>query len=176
MTIPSQFFHKPGRRCSVSLNADSLAFGILSNHEDRYETSLPFVPTEQRNFFIEDRINKKQTSLKTRDKNAARRIFHARNEAHEQPAINLQIARAYLMASDPLVATRTWQHVMEEICKTKHGSTRVRWQRAIKERAFDQIRSVPLIETQAEQLLHVLEKGTASTNVTCASCTTSAWT
>jgi len=47
-------------------------------------------------FFIEDRTTKKQESLKTRDKAAAARIFHARNEAHEQPAINLQIARAYV--------------------------------------------------------------------------------
>jgi hypothetical protein len=58
-------------------------------------------------FFIEDCISKKQESLKTRDKTAAQRIFNARNEAHQQPAINLQIARAYLMASDPAVATRT---------------------------------------------------------------------
>ena len=61
-------------------------------------------------FFLEDRISKKQESLKTRDKTAALRIFNARNESHQQPAINLQIARAYLMASDPLVAQRTWQH------------------------------------------------------------------
>ena len=70
-------------------------------------------------FFTEDRTTGKQESLKTRDKAAAHRIFNAKNEAYEQPAINLQIARAYLMASDPLVATRTWQHVMNEIVKTK---------------------------------------------------------
>jgi len=46
-------------------------------------------------FFVEDRISRKQESLKTRDKAAARRIFNAKNEAHEQPAINLQIAHAY---------------------------------------------------------------------------------
>jgi len=51
-------------------------------------------------FFVEDRISKKQESLKTRDKIAAQRIFNAWNEAHQQPAINLQIARAYLMASE----------------------------------------------------------------------------
>ena len=63
-------------------------------------------------FFLEDRCNKKQESLQTRDKTEAVRLFHARNEAHQQPALNLQIARAYLMASDPLVATRTWQYVV----------------------------------------------------------------
>lgn len=100
-------------------------------------------------FFLEDRITHKQESLKTRDKIAAQRIFNARNEAHQQPAINLQIARAYLMASDPLVAKRTWQHVMEAIIKTKHGSTRERWQRAIKDHALEAIRSLALFETHA---------------------------
>ena len=52
-------------------------------------------------FFIEDRINRKQESLRTRDKTEAARILSARNEALQQSAVNLQIARAYLTASDP---------------------------------------------------------------------------
>jgi len=116
-------------------------------------------------YFIEDRVTRKQASLQTRDKAAAQRIFNAKNESHQQPAINLQIARAYLMAVDPLVAKRSWQQVMEEIVKFKKGSTLYRWQTAIKDKAFDSIRALPLLETQAEQLLRVLEKGTVSTNV-----------
>lgn len=92
-------------------------------------------------------------------------LFNAKNESHQQPAINLQIARAYLMAIDPLVAQRSWQRVMAEIVKFKTGSTLQRWQTAIKDKAFDSIRSLPLLETQAEQLLRVLEQGTVSTNV-----------
>ena len=57
-------------------------------------------------FFLEDRLLKKQNSLKTRDAETARRICHAKNEALRQPAINLQIARAYLMASDPNCVNR----------------------------------------------------------------------
>lgn len=116
-------------------------------------------------YFIEDRITRKQASQKTRDRVAAQRIFNARNEAHLQPAINLQIARAYLMASDPMIVQRTWQHAMDEIVKTKQGPTQQRWQYAIRDQAFDSIRSVCLVETQAEQLLRVLEAGTVSTNV-----------
>lgn len=115
--------------------------------------------------FIEDRVTGKQTSLKTRDKAAAQRIFNAKNESHQQPAINLQIARAYLMAIDPQVAKRSWGHVMEAIIKFKQGSTLQRWQTAIKDKSFDLIRNQPLLETQAEQLLKVMEKGTVSTNV-----------
>jgi integrase len=116
-------------------------------------------------FFVEDRVSGKQASLRTRDKVAAHRIFNAKNESHQQPAINLQIARAYLMAVDPLVARRSWRHVMEEIVKLKKGLTLQRWQTAVKDRAFDSIRDLALLETQAEQLLRVLEKGTVSTNV-----------
>jgi integrase len=115
-------------------------------------------------FFLEDRFNKKQASLKTRDKTEAIRILHARNEAQQNPAINLQIARAYLMASDLPVVKRTWQHVLDEIIKLKSGPTQYRWQSAAKDKAFDLIRSRLLIETQAEHFLKVLRKGTVSTN------------
>lgn len=116
-------------------------------------------------FFLEDRVNGKQESLRTRDKIAADRILHARNESHQQPAINLQIARAYLMASDPMVAQRTWRHVVEAIIKTKQGSTRDRWERAAKDEALGRIWGVRIIETQAEHFLSALDSGTVSTNV-----------
>jgi integrase len=116
-------------------------------------------------FFIEDRVTGKQASLQTRDKAAAQRIFNAKNESHHQPAINLQIARAYLTAIDPMVAKRSWQHVMQEIVKFKKGPTLQRWHTAIKDKAFDSIRALPLLETQAEHLMRVLESGTVSTNV-----------
>jgi len=107
----------------------------------------------------------KRTSLQTGNMEEARQVIEARNQAERQPFINLQIARAYLMAADPLIVKRTWQHVMDEIVKTKQCSTLERWQRAVKDKALDSIRLLPLIETQAEQLLRVLEKGTVSTNV-----------
>jgi integrase len=115
-------------------------------------------------YFIQNNTTGRQESLKTRDKNAARRIFNAKNEAHEQPAINLQIARAYLMGSDPLVAKRTWQHVLDEIIQIKSGPTQVRWKSAAKDKAFTPLLQRVLIETQAEHLLAVLRTGTVSTN------------
>lgn len=116
-------------------------------------------------YFIEDRETKKQESLRTRDKAEAERVLHARNEAHQQPLLNLQIARAYLLAGDPAVATRTWRFVMDEMAKTKTGPTLERWERAMQDEAFDLIRTNVLLETRAEHLLAVLEKGTVSTNV-----------
>jgi hypothetical protein len=43
--------------------------------------------------------------------------------------------------------------------------TRLRWERAAKERALDLIRNTVIIETHAEQFLDVLKAGTVSTNV-----------
>ena len=86
-------------------------------------------------FYIHDDATGKQDSLHTSDRAAALRLFHSRNEAEQQPAVNLQIARAYLAASDPQIATRTWQFVMEEMVKLKKGETQHRWQTAIKDKA-----------------------------------------
>jgi integrase len=88
----------------------------------------------------------------------------ALNEAGRQPAMNLGLARVYLRHSDPLVAQRTWQHVLEEIIKLKCGPTQTRWKVAAKDKAFDLIRRRLLIETQAEHFLEVLKQGTVSTN------------
>ena len=93
------------------------------------------------------------------------RFFHSRKEAEQQPAINLQIARAYLAASDPQIATRDWQFVMDELVKLKKDQTRHRWQTAIKDKAFDSIRHQALLETRPEHFLRVLESKKVSTNV-----------
>ena len=60
-------------------------------------------------FYLHDSVTGKQESLGTNERTEAQRLLHSRNEAERQPAVNLQIARAYLAASDPHVATRTWQ-------------------------------------------------------------------
>ncbi len=78
---------------------------------------------------------------------------------------NLQIARAYLTAGDPAIAERTWQVPMDEIAKLKRGATRTRWLVAIKDKAFDSIRNLVIIETRPEHFLRVLENAKVSTNV-----------
>ena len=115
-------------------------------------------------FFVQDNVTGKQESLKTRDKAAARRIFNVKNEAFKQPAMNLQIAQVYLQHADSALAGRTWQHVMEQIICTKTGSTRTRWECAIKDKSFDSIHLRKLIETLSEHFLEVLKTGTVSTN------------
>lgn len=116
-------------------------------------------------FWVQDNETNQQSSLGTKDRLEAERLFHAKNEAHAQPIINMQIARAYLMVGDPEAATRTWQEVMEEIVKLKHGDTQRRWLVAIKDKAMDGIRNLPILETRAEHFLRAMEKGKVSTNI-----------
>jgi integrase len=117
-----------------------------------------------RRYYLQDDVTGKQESLGTTERATALRLLHAQNEAEQQPAVNLQIARAYLAASDPLIVTRSWQNVMDEIPKLKHGNTRSRWLTAIKDDAFDPIRKLVVLETRAEHFLKVLENGSVSTN------------
>ena len=116
-------------------------------------------------FYLEDTLTLRQASLKTKDKTAAQRLFQAQNGAHEQPALNLQLARTYLAASDPEVVKRTWQTAMDAITHSKNGVTRERWLRAVKDHAFDSLRGLVILETTGEQLFAVLEQGTVATNV-----------
>jgi hypothetical protein len=77
----------------------------------------------------------------------------------------MQIARAYLLVGDPESVKRTWQTVMNEIVKLKHDETLRRWLVAIKDKAPDGLRTIPLMETRAEHFLRAMEKGKVSTNI-----------
>lgn len=116
-------------------------------------------------FYCEDLVTKKQTTLKTRDRDEAYRLVAAQNENEDAPAFSLHLARVYWKAGDPAAAQRTWQHVMDEIPKLKTGETQHRWLTAIKDKALDSIRSMVVLETQAEHFLKVLENGSISTNI-----------
>ena len=116
-------------------------------------------------FYCEDLVTKKQESLKTRDKDEAYRLVAAKNETETAPAFSLHLARVYWRAGDPAAAKRTWQHVMDEIPKLKTGDTQHRWFTAIKDKAFDGLRDLVVLETQAEHFLKVLGSGSVSTNI-----------
>jgi hypothetical protein len=104
-------------------------------------------------YYAFDTIENRYESLKTKNRAEAKRLILAMNEAIRQPAMNLGLARVYLKHTDPMVGKRTWQHVMDEIQTTKEGTTLARWQTAVKDKAFDPLRSKLLIEAQAEYYL-----------------------
>lgn len=116
-------------------------------------------------YYIQDNITGKQESLRTKDRATAKRLWQARNEANRLPAINLQIAPAYVTAADPKMAARTWDEVMGAIASQKQGETQRRWLVATKDKALDLIRQKPLLETTSHDLLTVMATGTVSTNV-----------
>jgi len=116
-------------------------------------------------YYCEDRVTKKQTTLKTRDKDEAYRLVAAKNETEDAPGFSLHLARVYWQAGDPAAARRTWQDVMDEIPKLKQGETRQRWETAIKAKAFDSTRHLVVLETRPEHFLRALEAGKVSTNV-----------
>ena len=91
--------------------------------------------------------------------------MQASNEAHRQPAINFQIARAYLSAADPVALARTWQFVMDEMAKAIAWPTKSRWITGINQKPFNRIRNLTLVETRAEHFWSVLTEGTVSTNI-----------
>jgi len=126
-------------------------------------------------YYAFDKVTKRVKSLKTKDKAEAARIIVALNESDRLRAMNLKLARIYLRHANPLFATRTWQHVFDEIIRTKTGETQKRWITASKSRSFDTIRNLVLIETQAEHLLRVMNDGKMRQTFICASCTTSPW-
>jgi integrase len=116
-------------------------------------------------FHCVDTQTGKRFSLKTNDRDAAKQIVLAKNQALRQPNLNLHIAKAYLAGTDSGVATRTWQNALDALIETKEGPTKDRWVAAAKDKALEGIRHKVIIETQAENLFQALKAGTVSTNV-----------
>jgi hypothetical protein len=83
-------------------------------------------------YYSEDTATGKQSSLRTRRASEAAAILNARNESVRQPGLNLQIARAYLAASDPHSVERTWQNVMDQIQTNGKADCQTRYVRAMK--------------------------------------------
>ena len=115
-------------------------------------------------YYSQDRDTGQQRSLKTAERKPAERILLAMNEAVQQPALNLSLARAYLNAHDTEMINRTWQAVMEQFVTHGRESSRERSTREMRSRAFDSLRDRKLIETKSEDFLKVLREGTRSTN------------
>lgn len=107
-------------------------------------------------FYWQENDSKRQGSLRTNEKREADRLLNAMNESQREPTLNLSLARAYLAAHDPQMAKRTWQAVMDEMATHGIATTQVRCARAFRSKAYEPIRTKPLLQTTAEDLLKVL--------------------
>ncbi len=54
--------------------------------------------------------------MATQDLGQARKIVQAKNDAINQPMMNLVMAKTFLAAKDPKLITRTWEDVLERFC------------------------------------------------------------
>ena len=108
-------------------------------------------------FYCVDKSTGKRTSLHTTDKAEAQQLIAAKNQSQHQPALNLELARAYLSGSDPEWMQRNWQDLMNQIQMRGRESTKDRYRGALKSTAFDSIRTKKLIETNAQDFLVILD-------------------
>ncbi len=105
----------------------------------------------------------KRSSLNTKDRDAAKQIVDAKNQALRQPTLNRQIVKACRSGADAKMSARTWHYALEAMVERKHGPTRDRWERAIRNRTLDLIRHLVIVEAQPGQLWSPLEAVTVST-------------
>ena len=113
-------------------------------------------------FYLQDARTGKQQSLETKDGKTALRLLEIKRQTVADPGFNQFILKSCLATQDPLLPTRTWQTVMEQMQTHGKESTRVRCTRAMRSGAFDALRPVKLIETGAEDFLKILNGGKVS--------------
>lgn len=116
-------------------------------------------------YYVEDNETGQQESLKTSDKTTATRLWNAKNEASILANSNLQVARAYMVASDPHMPKRTWKEVVDFIIQQKTGVNQHRWTSVSKHKPLARLWKWHVVDTRADQLLTLVSQGTVSTNV-----------
>jgi hypothetical protein len=114
-------------------------------------------------FFSFDSANGQRLSLHTRDREEAQRILRAKNDAATQPAINISIAKAYLVGTDPKLVARTWGDAIKHYCSKQKETTRVRMEREYNKPVYNLIRDRKLVETTADDFNAVLQASGAFT-------------
>lgn len=117
-------------------------------------------------FYVEDAITRRQTSLKTRDRTEAERLYQARCESAEAPERAFRVGMAYVGSTDPQAATRTWRDVIEAYANTHPvgSSTRHRILSAGRDRALAPLLRTPLLRTRPDDILAAVACGKVSTN------------
>ncbi len=113
-------------------------------------------------YYMQDSRTGKQQSLETSDRSTALRLLEIKRQTVADPAYNQFLLKSCLATQDPLLPKRTWQTVMDQIQTHGKESSRRRYVRAMKAKAFDRLRGVKLVETNAEDFLSVLNGGKVS--------------
>ena len=64
-------------------------------------------------FYSVDSQTGRRESLATKDSDEAAQLVMAKNQSVRQPALSLQMAKAFLSATDDALAKRTWQEAID---------------------------------------------------------------
>ena len=117
-------------------------------------------------YYLEDVQSRKQESLRTKCVAEAKRLLAARNQAVEQPALNLTMARAYLTGRSPELMTRTWGDVLDEMALNYYGATRNRFKFFSQSVPIQPLKKLLLMETESSHFLNAMRhpRAGSSTN------------
>lgn len=112
-----------------------------------------------RMFYALDSETGQRVSLRTDQHGKAKKIVQAKNEATANSGLGLALAKAYLSASCGSLVERTWQEVLDEFSRRGQPQTQAFRQRKVRRKLYDAIRHKKLLETTAQDFLHLLKAG-----------------
>ncbi len=115
-------------------------------------------------FYSEDGETGKQVSLGTKDRNDALRLLEVKRQALGNPEFTRLLLKACAGTLDPLLLTRSWTDVMNQMSAQRTGPTRERSERAFKSPVFNPLRRKKLVETTSGDFLGLLNNAKVSTH------------
>jgi hypothetical protein len=115
-------------------------------------------------FYAKDKTTGRTETLGTTDRAEAQRLLSAKNQAAEQPHLNVAMARVYLSCKSPELLDRTWNDVFEDMELSYHGPTLKRWQTQMRSAPYQVLRKLKLLETDGTHFLNVLRHPRSGTS------------
>jgi hypothetical protein len=115
-------------------------------------------------YYAKDKTTGRAEALGTTERAEAQRLLNAKNQATEQPHLNVAMARVYLSCKTPEMLDRTWNDVFVDMELSYHGPTLKRWRTQMSCAPFQVLRKLKLLETDGTHFLSVLRHPRAGTS------------
>ena len=97
--------------------------------------------------FYAENSHKERVSLRTKNRGVAEDILRGHKASVEKPNFAYKVALAYLGETDPEASSRTWLDVIDAFIKrSTAGPTRLRLETAKKDKAFQKILKLNLLQ------------------------------
>jgi integrase len=115
-------------------------------------------------FYYQDTETGQQLSLETRQRGEAVRLLEMKRQSLADPGFRRLLVKTCLASLDPLLVTRNWQAVMDQMLTHGKDSTKARCQRAMSGSCFNALRDRKLLDSTAEDFLAILNSCRPSVN------------